>query len=250
MTRQRGTMDMNLFRKIVEDAKTVPAIDHFTITGLGEPLLDKHLMERVRTVRKAMPGAILDLYTNGTYLDEKKSEELRDAGLSVLYISLNAVNKEKRKQIMKVDDFNRVRAAAHRAIEIGGKKMRVLVKAVCSKDLMEHQDNEQFLAEWNGPYQQGGNAFLHMEGNWAGAVWPMRVSPTTACDRALGQIMVLWDGRVSLCCFDGEGEVILGDLNRQTIREVFNGPLATGIREAHFGGRRGELKLCSSCTAI
>ena len=250
MTRQRGTMDMALFRKIVDEAVTIPAIDHFTITGLGEPLLDKHLIERIRYVRRAMPGILLDLYTNGSCLDEAKATEFRDAGLSVLYVSLNAVTADKRRQIMKLDDFEQVRAATHKAMEIGGARMKVIVKAVCSKDLMEHQEGEQFLAEWNGTFQQGGNAFLHLEGNWAGAVWPMRVKPTSPCDRALNQFMVLWDGRVSLCCFDGEGEVILGDLNRQTIREVFSGEKAAGIRQAHVEGRRGELKLCSSCTAI
>ena len=250
MKRQRGTMSMELFKKIVDEAKTIPALDHFTITGLGEPLLDKHLIERLKCVRKAMPGILLDLYTNGTYLDERKAEELRDAGLSVLYVSLNAVNAEKREQIMKLRDFNRVRSMTHKAMEIGGKKMKVIVKAVVSKDLMEQGESDQFLAEWNGSFQQGGNAFLHLEGNWAGAMYPVRVRPTSSCDRALHQIFVLWDGRVSLCCFDGEGEVILGDLNTQTIREVFNGDIAFGIREAHQNGRRGELILCKDCTAI
>jgi hypothetical protein len=62
--------------------------------------------------------------------------------------------------------------------------------------------------------------------------------------------MVLWDGRVSLCCFDAEGAVILGDLKTQTLREVFGGDKAVGIRLAHVEGRRQELPLCNTCTAI
>lgn len=250
MKRQRGTMSMDLFKRIVDEAKTIPAIDQFTITGLGEPLLDKHLVERIEYVHRAMPGLLLDLYTNGSYLDERRIEQLRDAGLKVLYISLNATNAQKREEIMALKDFTRVRSMAHKAIELGGKKMKVIVKGLQTKDLMEHEEVAQFVSEWHGPYYDGGNAFLHQEGNWAGAIYPMRTKPVTPCHRALYQFMVLWDGRVSLCCFDGEGEVILGDLTKQTIREVFNGPIATGIREAHAKGRRGELKLCSTCTAI
>jgi radical SAM protein with 4Fe4S-binding SPASM domain len=81
-------------------------------------------------------------------------------------------------------------------------------------------------------------------------MWPVRRVPRTPCRRAMNQIMVLWDGRVSLCCFDAEGAVILGDLNHQSLRDVYNGTIALGIRQAHHEGRRGELALCKDCTAI
>lgn len=250
MERAKGTMSLDLFKKITDEAKDIPIIDHFTLTGLGETLLDKHLFERLRYVRKQMPGILLDLYTNGTYLSEEKIQQMIDAGLSVLYISLNAANPEKRKEVMKLNDFEHVRKMSHRAIEMAEGKMKVYVKAVGSKDLMEHDDSTMFLEEWNGAYQEGGNAFIHLEGNWGGAMYPMRTTPTKPCARALNQFMVLWDGRVSLCCFDGEGDVVLGDLNKQTIREIYNGQPALGIREAHIEGRRGELKLCATCTDI
>jgi hypothetical protein len=252
MKRQRGQMSMELFRKIVDEGVTIDRVESVTLTGLGEPLLDKQLFDRISYIKKAAAAAkhpvMVDMYTNGSFLTHETSEKLRDAGLDVLYISLNAGRADVRKTIMKVDDYDKVVAEAHYAISLG--KPKVLVKAVGSKDLMEGDDRHAFLEEWGGEYQNGGHAFLHLEGNWAGAMWPMRVRPTTPCSRALDQIMVMWDGRVSLCCFDGEGEVVLGDLNRSTIREVFAGEKAVGIRQAHVDGRRGELPLCATCTAI
>lgn len=242
-------MKMELFKSLIDQATDIPLIDHITITGLGEPFLDKHLVERLQYVRKKMPGVLLDVYTNGGYLTEDNIKAVRDAGLSVLYVSLNAANARKRREVMKLHDFDKVREMCHKAIEMRG-DMKIVVKAVMAKDLMEHDELEEFMREWGGSHDNGGHAFVHFEGNWAGAMYPVRTTPVTACVRALGEIMVLWDGRVSLCCFDGEGEVILGDLNKQTIKEVFNGPVATGIRQAHMEGRRSELKLCSTCTAI
>ena len=250
-------MAMELFRKIIDEAATIGRIEEVCLTGLGEPLLDRQVVERVRYIRKKMPLIQTMLYTNGSNLSDEKVKGLRDAGLGVLYISLNAVNRDKRLQIMGLDDYEIVETKIKEAIRIAGDRMKVVVKAVVSKDLMENGESDEFLKKWGGPFNEVnqatgkyGHAFLHLEGNWAGEMWPMRVKPTTACSRALNQIMVLWDGRVSLCCFDGEGEVILGDLNTQTIREVFNGPPATGIRQAHAEGKRGELKLCATCTAI
>jgi hypothetical protein len=111
-------------------------------------------------------------------------------------------------------------------------------------DLLDVGGGEKFMQQW------GDNGFIHLEGNWAGNMWDARLKQKGACHRINDQIMVLQDGRVSLCCFDGDGDVILGDLNTQTIREVFMDRMASIYRMAHAEGRRGELKLCSTCTTI
>lgn len=251
MTRRKGAMSMRLFTKIIDEAITHPRIDHYTLTGLGEPLVDPEIANRVRYIRDLMPGVVIDLYTNGSLLHEQMVEDLIFAGTSVIYVSLNAVRASQREQAMGLHDFDKVVAYIDRALElVKGTRTRVVVKAIQEKDLLEHGDAEDFLARWGGPTAQGGNAFLHLEGNWAGAMYPVRVNPTSACSRALNEIMVMWDGRVSLCCFDGEGQVVFGDLNKQTIKEVFESERAQEYRRAHVEGRRGELPLCDNCTAI
>jgi len=249
MTRQRGVMPMPLYARIIDQAAEIPRIDKITLTGLGEPLLDPKVVARVDYARFRKPSAEIDLYTNGSFLKPAVVDALSEAGLSTLYVSLNAANASKREQIMRLKDYHEVVGYIEYARAHG--KFRTIVKAVMEKDLIEQDEAEEFLARWGGPLQLGGNAFMHLEGNWAGEMGrPMRVLPTTACYRALDQIMVLWDGRVSLCCFDGEGQVIFGDLNEQTIKEVFDGEKAWAYRLAHAEGRRAELELCRTCTAI
>lgn len=266
MHRPKGTMDLALYKRIVDEAATVAVIEKLTLTGLGETLLDRFLVERIRYARRVLPkGVSIDLYTNGSLLRPKMTDALLEAGLDVLYVSLNATSREKRLEIMQLDDFEQVVGYTQYAIKafeaaalakgfppaVDRKTLRVIVKGIASKDLMEVGEHEQFQNQWQGDWEKGGAAYLHLEGNWAGSVGAkMRTRPRSACGRALGQIMVLWTGEVSLCCFDAEGAVILGDLRTQTLREVYGGQPALGIREAHMEGRRGELPLCATCTAI
>lgn len=253
MERPKGTMPMDLYRRIIDDAATVPQIDHLTLTGLGETLLDRHLLQRLTYARRVLPkGIAIDLYTNGTFLKPKMTDDLIAAGLTTLYVSLNATHADQRRDVMRLDDWPEVEGYVQYALEATkGTGTRLIVKGIASKDLMEVGDHEAFLDRWGGDWQKGGAVYLHLEGNWAGAMGAkMRTKPKSACHRAFGQIMVLWDGRVSLCCFDGFGEVILGDLRTQTIREIYNGDQALGIRTAHHEGRRGDLFLCGTCTAI
>lgn len=241
-------MRMDLFKKIIDDAATIPQIDHVTITGLGEPLLDRFVVDRVRYVKERMPRVLLDLYTNGTFLRPDTTDKLYAAGLVVLYVSLNGASRDKRLAVMKLDDFDRTIDNIKYALT--KPNWKVMVKGIMSKDLMEPADRDWYLETFKGDYRNGGNAFLHLEGNWAGAMYPVRLQPTQPCDRAFNQIMVLQDGRVSLCCFDSEGAETLGDLNTQSIRDVYNGGRALEIRTAHNEGRRRDIALCANCTGI
>jgi radical SAM protein with 4Fe4S-binding SPASM domain len=59
-------------------------------------------------------------------------------------------------------------------------------------------------------------------------------------------VSVLADGRVVPCCRDINGDMILGDLNRQSLSEIWNGPAIRSLRRALAAGDRGN-PLCRAC---
>lgn len=242
MHRPKGRMTDALYHRILDDAATLPLITQVTLNGLGEPMLDRGLAERVAYARAQKPDATIDLYTNGTHFTPARAAALRDAGLSHVYVSLNAVRADQRKALMRVDDFTRVCGYLDEIIPDAG-PMRVTVRAIWSNEFFEPEDIDTFRARW------GEHAHATLENNWAGKMFTLPMKRHQPCARALGQIMVLRDGRVSLCCLDSEGKVIFGNLTTQTIKDVFNGPLATASRHAHAEGRRAEMPMCAGCTS-
>lgn len=247
MKRKRGVMSQELFEKIIRDAADIKLISQVSFQGLGEPLLDGKIVERIRLVNKLRKGWETTMFTNGSRLTVQKALDLEKAGLSVLYVSLNAIEPRQRSEIMKLNDFNHVASVLDEVIERCRDMrvvMRVVVKAIVGHDWLAGEATEEFTRRW------GHRAFLHIEGNWAGQTWKMRRPRTDVCSRAVGQIMVLWDGRISLCCFDGEGEVIFGDLNTQTLKEAYSNPEWVKYRERHVSGQTAGLKLCDGCTRI
>jgi hypothetical protein len=252
MTRAKGIMPMDLFRKIIDEAALIPLIDKVTIAGLGEPLIDNTLIEKLKYIRKKMDIGCLDLYTNGSLLSVKLVKEMIKIPVSMIYVSLNAVTREKRRDIMGLDDYDELVSILDESISVSnGTKLQIIVKALAGKDLLEPEENNIFMERWGGSFNGGGgHSFMHLEGNWAGRTFPMRIKPKNLCARAFEQIMVLWDGRVSLCCFDSDGEVVLGDLKTQSLKEIYAGGEALRYREAHAGNNRSTLKLCKDCTTI
>jgi radical SAM protein with 4Fe4S-binding SPASM domain len=241
MKRPRGRMSEDLFVKIITEAAGIPAISEISFQGLGEPLLDSAIVPRIAFAKRSRPGWRTTMYTNGNKLTEAVVDSLEAAGLDVLYVSLNAIDARMRKDIMKLDDYERVSAVLRRSIR--DRRMKIIPKAVVGMDLFAGEDTDVFKQQWP-------DAYMHLEGNWAGGTWNARVVSEKACGRALSQIMVLWDGRVALCCFDGEGEVIFGDLRNEALRDIYSKDEYVRYRQAHAEGRRKELRLCDNCTAI
>ncbi|RPJ54959.1 MAG: radical SAM protein [Acidobacteria bacterium] len=250
MKRTRESMDMDLFKKIIDEAAALPLISQICLTGLGETLMDKQLLERVDYVRRRMPTIHLDMFTNGHLFTAELYRELAKRRLTKLYVSLNAVRPEQRKAIMGLSDYDQVVSELRKAIALKLLATPIVVKAVVNPDLLGGDDITEFERNWNGMYCEGGNAFLHTEGNWAGDTWRMRTPPTHICTRVMMAIMVLVDGRVAQCCFDTDGRYILGDLRTETIKDVFNSEKATALRLAMSEGRRDEIELCKGCTGI
>ena len=255
----RGVMDMGLYRKIIDEAKTIPQIDSVAFSSLGEPLLDRFLVERIRYAREARPDwTPIEVYTNGVSLTPAKFEALKAAGVNSVTISLNAATAAQHEEIMGLKGkFGTVTANARYAADHAD-GVDVLVKAVRDDEHFRLSDQVQFLNTWGyrlRPDLGGGVGQVVMQANWAGGVKFIDArhkyfDPNERCQRALEQISVLWDGVVSLCCFDPLAKHKLGDLKTQTIREVYNSDEYVKFREMHAENRAAEHPMCRVCTRV
>jgi hypothetical protein len=67
------------------------------------------------------------------------------------------------------------------------------------------------------------------------------------CPYPFYQCSVLADGQVLVCTHDWARRTIVGDLNRQSIREVWNGKPLTEIRQLFLRGRMKDVAACAGC---
>jgi uncharacterized Fe-S cluster-containing radical SAM superfamily enzyme len=245
-------MGSDLYEKIINEVKTIPLIERLTITGLGEPTLDPGLWDKIGYARKELlPRMEIDVYTNGSTLTNDMIRCFQKAGLSCLYVSLNAIDRLKRFEVMGLDDYDRLEPVLLKAIKDGTGDMKIVISAVQEKDLFDGEEVMQFLEKWGGcTGGPNGHAFLHLEGNWAGWNYMPRTTQRNICCRCTNHIMVLSDGRVCLCCQDYDGKTIFGDLNEETLRQVYQKEPYIYYRKMHFENKRKELELCKTCTMI
>ncbi len=87
-----GSMDERTFARILEGLGAAEPPPTVFFGGFGEPLAHPRILDMVRRTKRL--GARVELITNGTLLAERVSAGLIDAGLDVLWLSLDGATPE------------------------------------------------------------------------------------------------------------------------------------------------------------
>jgi len=242
------SMSMELWKKIMDEVGTIDLIFALKPIGLNEPLLDRQMEERLRYARDKVE--FIYLFTNGLLATPERCKSLKEAGLDTMIFSLNANNAEQHEKIMGMKGkydlvCNNIQAAQDAGLDVE-------VHTVWNNDQFTSLDAFEFYQKW-GSVPTGGIGLVVREGNWGGELGRTvrKWKPNEHCYRATTQINVLWNGIVSTCCTDllPRG-LVFGDLNTQTIREVYNGEKYVQFREDHFNDRADRYDICKGCTRI
>ena len=240
MHRRQGVMDMDLYKKIVDECAAL-GITHVRVHNYGEPFLDRQLVEKVRYA-KSKGIAEVGMISNGSLITEEIARGMIDAGLDAINISVDASGKEvfeKTRLHLKYDDvIGNIKTLARLRKESGRKRPKLILSFVRQNN---SADEQAFIEEWSAVADKVHITDLH---NWAGTL-NNHSDVRYPCYRLWLTFTVLWDGRVSLCCADFDGRTILGDLRTHTIAEIWNSDTYKALRREHL--ESGGPEICRSC---
>jgi len=129
-----GDMEWDLFLKILDDAEELPELEMIYFGGIGEPTVHPRFTDMVKEVKKR--GFSLGISTNGFLLTEKRIDELIDAGVDLIYISLDAIPTQETKigHLMPSITADRIKKIVKRKRERGTDTPHIGVEVVVSKE--------------------------------------------------------------------------------------------------------------------
>lgn len=245
-------MEMELFEKIVKESKGWCGI--FYLFLAGESLMHRQLPEMIRLASDN--GIRVVLHTNGCLLTKDKAAALVDSGLheiSFSFDALDAAEYENRraganfdKTLENIREFLRIRSE---------KKSRSPKVTIQSIDFLNSAGTtgKKRLAELF-PGISSRDVNIIPPHTWAGT---FKDDPTLAAPEKCGEyfpckflwssMAIQWDGEVAACCNDLFGEIHLGNVKRETLREVWNGKPMQRFRGALAASRLSEYPLCADC---
>ncbi len=246
LERQKGFMSAEVHRIIVDKIAAWQApIELITHAGMGEPLLDKTIADKIRYEKGVFNKARVAIYSNASALDEKRALQLFDAGLDILSVSLNGFRKETYEQVMKLP-FERTWSNLHRFLELNAARARPIEMHVSLVPTEHHSQDEidEFRAYWTG---KADSVVVPPLIGWGGH-FKLGISKKQYPCRYVWQVLqVDWDGTVAMCCEDYETRFPLGNLQHQDPQEVWNSPMFQEQRRRQVEGDFRMPELCVDC---
>lgn len=219
---------------------------------LGEPLLNKRLIEMIRYAKQA--GVIDVMFnTNAVLLDESTSRELIASGLDKLFFSFDSADPDQYHAIRIGADYDKVLANIRNFIrirsEMGSVSPFTRVSMVMMTDTRDQWRAFQDLFEpivdavaWVDYLDHTGRD------NQQRTLVDLGSRKARYCCPQLWQrAFVHPDGVVTACCIDATREMPLGNVFEQPMAEIWRGEKYQQLRDLHAAGRSAEIPICSRC---
>ena len=225
--------------------------NHLVLHGFGEPFLDKYLLKRIETcTRKNIPTYFS--CTPATMTVEK-AEKAMLAGLGVLKFSLDALSDAKIKSIRgKKANYNESIEKILHLIEFKKKNNLKTILVPCMIDLaLEKTDKEmhkEFLSFWK---DKDVFAYIKSQDNrWLYENDKELESQShyakQYCEYPWLSLTVMADGNVVPCTQISNNELVLGNVNENTLEEIWNGPKYEELRKMHVTGNFPKDHKCNN----
>jgi len=214
---------------------------HLVLHGFGEPFLDKNLLKRIELCTKKKIPTYFSC-TPATMTIEK-AEKAMKAGLGVLKFSLDALDESKIKKIRgKKANFQESIDKILHLIEFK-KKNNLKTKLVpCMIDLsidnVDIEMHKNFLSFWK---DKDVYAYIKSQDNR----WLYENDPTMKsrshyskqyCEYPWLSVSIMADGNVVPCTQISNDEIVLGNINKNTLDEIWNGENYKKLRQMHIDG--------------
>lgn len=213
-TRIEEKMSKKLFRKIICELENLQYSGRVALFSNNEPLLDERIIEFSKYTREHLPNAQIHLFTNGTLFTLQKFKEL------IPYLDE-----------LIIDNYN---------------QQLMLIKPVEEiKEYLELKENSDMRGKVKILLRKS-DEILTSRGGEAPNRTEILLAGNDSCALPFQQFVVRPSGKVSLCCNDPLGKETLGDLNKQSIMEVWYGEKYRIIREKISRGRK-NLEHCKNC---
>lgn len=218
-----GDMDFKLVKKIAEE---LPAGIVVQLHNNGEALLYPRFKEAVRLFRTR--GMITNVVTNGKLLLEKAGEII--GNLDTLSISIFEKDHEADDQRKLISKFLKLK---------GGKKPFTSLRFVGRVDEGKYKDINILKIR----------RLLHSpKGSFDYKRKRATIPEIGICWDFLNHLAIARNGDVSVCVrFDPHKELVLGNVAKNRLVDLWNSKKRMKMKELHVSGRRSEIPFCGKC---
>lgn len=253
LRRPLQNMEWGLFQKIAEQAKELRTC-RIKLNRFGEPLMHPrihHMTEHLKA--GGVPWVFFA--TNATLLDEAAREAILESGLDHLVVSIDGYRKATYERIRAGARLDEVRRNVEELILLRRKRGRKRPFVQINAILMQDNASEipDLIHYWS---TRADFVNVRSYGTTGGLedLSPLPIlqpnQPSSPCEFLTSDMVVLVNGDVTVCCADFNGELVIDNVTKTNLTELWRGHAFERIRRLHREKRVEEFpRICRTCLA-
>jgi pyruvate-formate lyase-activating enzyme len=267
--RPATTMSMDLFESILDQIVSWPQKPTVIYLNMdGEPMMDRHLIQRLESIRRHRLSHLFYIQTNGQLMTEEKARAVVEAGIGSVFFALDGATRATYERSRVRCDFDEVLANLKSLVGLRDKAQaptKIALKYVRTKDnAHEVRACYDLVSEFLGPQDQFHDTLAL---DWSDASLASSGLTFTTLDGAgnvrrkpggcpsLKSLMVIHaDGRVPACCWDYNFFVLgghdFGDVSKQDVLSVWNGRRFEVLRTRLADPAAAPPRKCATCVLM
>ena len=264
MKRPKGKMDMDLFKKIADEA-AFNGCKGIRFIRFGEPVLNEKIFEMISYAKEK--GLLTHITTNGLLWDKEKTRAVFESGLDSIIFSMQGTTKEEYELMRNNNEYGilveNIKELAAERKRIGSGKPFIQVTTTVLDE--SPGQIESFYEKWQPIVDKVDHWYTsleRLEGNQRAKQLFKRqkvkemlkkreknTGRNWRCNEVMLKLSIDWNGIVSACCADFDNQMVAGSLNENSLKEIWTNKKMNAFREILSKGERQKIPFCSKCTS-
>lgn len=248
---QESLMTFEMYKKAIDEAVKYKHFHSVKLNFRGESSLHPQIIEFIKYAKNNGVFEIM-LNTNGNY-DVGLTQQMIEAGLTWLSISLDAIKPETYKFVRAGGDFY---MAYTTAIDMCRFADRANIQVSFVRQKRNHDEEQDFVSFWkNMPVHRVVVSDFYNPGELikndkSFVVLNYKRSDKFSCPQIWQRILVWNNGDMYPCCqsFEGPEDLFLGNLNTVSIFDAWHSDKLTALRDIHKCGDYSKIATCAKCS--
>lgn len=249
-------MDFELYKKIIDDiCEFEKPIKVLRLYKDGEPLLNPRFAEMVKYAKEKKCAERIDTTTNASLLNPKINLEIIEAGLDRINISIEGINENQYAEFSNYKiDFNKLVGNIRHLYE-NRKNCEIIIK-ICG-DTISENDKKKFYEIFgdiaDGVYIEHIMScwpefeLKEVEVNQKVGIYGQPIKEVQVCPYVFYSFSINSDGSASVCFLDWSRKLIIGDVKKESVKDIWNGEKLLNYQKMFLMKKRKEHPICSNC---
>ena len=269
ITKNRGMMDLSLFRTIIEQLQEWEGekLKVLKLSLYGEPLTNVHFCEMLKIAKQANIAERIETTTNASLLTKEVCEKLVKYQIDYIRVSIYGGNQESYSRVTNSRDAD-IDKIWNGLLDIQElKKEKKQERPFVSAKMLDTytEENEEFIERFS---KVADEVYIDKPHNWTsteeksfigslydddekasklGIDMKESMSDRIVCTMPFTTLAVRCNGDVSPCCVDWNGGIILGNVKTDGLRDIWNGDRLYEFRKMQLENQKEKNLSCRNC---